>query len=365
MDKATQRKVVDDVLKEMNEIDKIARKEWNASWEEFCSGAYSKALSEYDMSSDFIKILEENNDNAYDLTGLLKKGNKVNVPLKKANIKLGKNTYECGFEKVEWKNMKTNKAVRFFSFDNNGNIGLIKKSDKNTYGIDCNITNNDFAIIMNNKNHILVENNNDMLYKKYNDLEIIKNYEDGTKTVKIVKVPTQFEARFDSDDNLEYAFLKINKYKSNGKVNGTYRIDASWNKGIRANYYSRKGNKIDLSEDQEKLEEFSNLIVPIITSNNEENKYISSFIKATGKMINGEIDQNELFYENQYFNLDFITEIENRIDDELKVIKNEIPSKTIIDKLYFTINSKNANNFYDEYKPRTLKKKAKKQSHTR
>ena len=74
---------------------------------------------------------------------------------------------------------------------------------------------------------------------------------------------------------------------------------------------------------------------------------------------------NDIEKENNNFGLDSIDLIENKIDDELRVIKGEIPSNKLIDNIYFTINSRKLPNYYDEYRPNMLKKQAKKQSHTR
>ena len=176
------------------------------------------------------------------------------------------------------------------------------------------------------------------------------------------KPTTYFEARFDSDNNLENAFIKIDTHRKDGKVNGTYRLDAHWQKGIRTSFYSRKGKKSELNGNNEFLDNFSNLLLPTLTSNRKEDEITKSFFNAIRKIYSQEIDKNVLFFENQYFNISQVDKIEDIIDEELKSIRGEIPLTSLTDRLNNTIYSRNQDNFYYEYRPTSLKKKQKKQS---
>ena len=373
--KAAQKEIVGQVLDEMKEIEKVAVEDWNATWKEQYTNAYSKDLLEHgDLSYQMIDYIEKENNYYYDLKNLLNKDVKGNIPLKKVRLLVNGEKLDCDFGKVIWSNIKTNNTLRLFSFDNYGNVEMFKENKNSSYDARYNISDDDFYIGMNNKkskNQIIIENKDKKLTKCFNNFKLIQDFNDGTKTVKIdckdehKNVPSiHFESRYDSDRNLEYAFLKIDKHKSNGKVNGTYRIDANWQKGIRVSYYSRKGNKQSIEENPQLIEEFSNLILPILTSKTEENIYISSFINAIKNITNNNINENDLFYENNYFGLDSIDLVENKIDDELRTIKGEIPSNKLINNIHFAINSRKLPNYYDEYRPNMLKKQAKKQSHT-
>ena len=85
--KAAQKEIVGQVLDEMKEIEKIAIKDWNATWEEHYTNAYCKDLLEQnDLSYQMINDIEKENNNYYDLKNLLNKDIKGSVPLKKANL---------------------------------------------------------------------------------------------------------------------------------------------------------------------------------------------------------------------------------------------------------------------------------------
>ena len=94
---------------------------------------------------------------------------------------------------------------------------------------------------------------------KTND-KIIKIEKGYRRRNKSFNSSVSFEADFDSFDTFHKGAVEIKTYKGNGKVNGTYRFDVSREKGARANFYSRKGVKVDLIHHPELLKK-ANLLL--------------------------------------------------------------------------------------------------------
>ena len=376
LDRTTQITIVEKVLKEMKHAKEYVEKNWNASWQEEYQKAYSKTLRFVPM--DILQAEEEKLNNTVHLENVYNDNSNNRVPLARLKLNIDGEYHECLFGEIDWVNMNSNQARRRFAFDHDGNIEynkLSRKDNKPSYFTKHNLTNNNLEVILSKENELIyIKNNDKELLKQYNEVKIIKNYETGEKTVIINpninkrrkelsnKPTTFFEARFDSDNNLENAFIKIDTHRKDGKVNGTYRLDAHWQKGIRTSFYSRKGKKIELNGNNEFLENFSNLLLPTLTSNRKEDEITKSFFNAIRKIYSQEIDKNVLFFENQYFNISQVDKIEDIIDEELKSIRGEIPLTSLTDRLNNTIYSRNQDNFYYEYRPTSLKKKQKKQS---
>ena len=376
LDRTTQFNIVEKVLKEMNHAKEYVEKNWNASWQEEYQKAYSRTLRFIPMN--ILQEEEDKHNNIIHLENVYNNNSNNRVPLARIRLNIDGEYHECLFGEVDWVDMNSNQAKRRFSFDHDGNIEYVKISkqkNKPSYITNHNITNNNLEIkLKKDKNFISIKNTDKELIKQYNEVKIIKDYETGEKTVIINpnfdkrkrhlsnKQTTYFEARFDSDNNLENAYIKIDTHRKDGKVNGTYRLDASWLKGIRANFYSRKGKKYELSENNELSENFSNLLLPTLNSDRKEDEIVKSFFNAIKKVCNNEIDKNDLFFENQFFNISQVDKIEDIIDEELKNIRGEIPIRSLTDRLNNTIYSRNQDNYYYEYRPTSLKKKEKKQS---
>lgn len=263
---------------------------------------------------------------------------------------------------IKWSNIQTNNSIRNIVFNNNGEISLKKYSKKNntrknsksvSYDMTYNVTSNDFDI-----NVTVCENVKDyfnrykydcftftldgnILTKKINDIEIVEDLSNGMKVVRIVKKHSKrdrnnnasilFECVLDSCDNLEMGAVVINTHKGNGKVNGTYRFDVSREKGVRANFYSRKGVKIDLTKNSMLLESANNLLLP--ATNNNSELIVSDFANSTQRVVTKNLSERVISFDNTDFNMDMVKASEDKIIKIIKSIKGEIPLDGLVERI--------------------------------
>lgn len=224
--------------------------------------------------------------------------NRIGEPLRKV-VLVGdfNDEYECEFGKIAWEGMCSKKAIRSFSFANDGEISFTKTDKiksatrrKNTgkdhiytsYEATYNVLADDFHIDVTvdrvtgekysrrYRDYISFSRLGDMVVKRFNDIYIYQDLNTNRKMIRIEKgyhkksksnnSSVSFEAELDTFDAFQRGSIDIKTYKGNGKVNGTYRFDVSREKGARANFYSRKGVKVDLIHHLELLKK-ANLLL--------------------------------------------------------------------------------------------------------
>lgn len=305
LDKNTQLIAVEKILKEMKSAEQVLLT-WNAHWWE----NYKNCVfpSEYFDLMSFEKLELKRNCSQIESETDVYQG----IPLK--HIELD-GQYWCDVCTIKWNPIITNNSSRKLEFNNTGEITLLKDSKKLTkqrpnrivYTANYNVLSNDFTLDLEiNKllpthyhkidvEKISISLTNNLLTKRFNDIEIIQDLNTGMKLVRIVKkrdkrnrqnnASVVFEATLNSDDSLEMGAVAINTYKGNGKVNGTYRFDVSRKKGIRANFYSRKGVKVDLTTNPMLLGTANTFLLPAPRSQNSCDIIISDFTNATQNAI--------------------------------------------------------------------------------
>lgn len=294
-DKEIQLIAVEKVLKEMLMAEEYVRG-WNASWYEQCADAYSSDLCCMG-ESDILDFQEKYHDH-YVLQDVKSLENRIGEPLRKV-VLVGdfNDEYECEFGKIAWEGMCSKKAIRSFSFANDGEITFTKDDKKKeekrrnrklkddiytSYDATYNVLSDDFNLnvtvdrVVTEKysrrfrDYIEFSRCGDIVIKRLNDIYIYQDLKTNDKIIKIEKgyrrrnksfnSSVSFEAVFDSFDTFQKGAVEIKTYKGNGKVNGTYRFDVSREKGARANFYSRKGVKVDLIHHPELLKK-ANLLL--------------------------------------------------------------------------------------------------------
>lgn len=166
-----------------------------------------------------------------------KKGNLI--PIK--SVEVG-NKYEICT--VEWNGITTNKCSRKMAFNSDGNITLKKdKRDfskrKLDYSIKYNVVNDDFDIEL-----VEVLKEKGGYPKTHCSFTIEKK---GNILTKTTKNGEHIEFRYNllSGEKSSYIYTK----KALGKVNGIYKLDIKDNEISKITFYSRKGNKQELTND--------------------------------------------------------------------------------------------------------------------
>ncbi len=363
LDEETQLIAVEKVLDEMQKVEEFVGA-WNASWWEQCLDAYSIPL--YNTERYVVQDIEKKYYDQYKLENVYYPEKRNGLPLRRVILEddCGKK-YECEFGRIDWIDMNSRKSARAFSFNNNGIIKF-SKSDKIgqkqtmqhptriTYDITFDILSNDFDIsIINSRltsdlkqryknDYFKVSFKNNILIEKFNDIEIIRDLNTGMRLVKIVKeydksdsqnnASVSFEASLNSNDNLEVGSILIETHKKNGKVNGTYRLDVSRKKGIRANFYSRKGVKVDLTSNPILLETANTLLLTSQMNNSGE-MIVSDFANSAQAKITKNLSEKIISFDNSDFNMESVNLAERRIFEMLKCIKGELPLPSLIERI--------------------------------
>lgn len=347
LDKERQIIAVEKVLEEMKKAEEFVSS-WDASWLEQCLDAYS--LSLYNTGMGDVQDIEEKYHNHYKLPNVYYPEERIGEPLRKTVlIDHYGNKHECEFGRIDWYGMNSHKFKRHFTFNNNGDITFEKMAKNNplrlpryiSYRSEYNVLSNDFSIAINlstrtsytNKDeNFVISLKNNILTKKINDVQIIEDLNTGTKIIKIIKdndknnnASVDFEAKLDPNENLKMATIIINTHKGNGKVNGTYRLDASNEKGIRANFYSRKGHKVDLTKNRILLEKTSNLMLAASNTKNSTDIIVTNFKNDIKNTILKNLSNRVISFDNSDFNMEALKQMEARIIEMLKSIKGEIP----------------------------------------
>ena len=341
------------VLEEMQYAERILNS-WNAFWLE----EYKQVVlpQEYfdDFIYDYFKLSDEDKAENSKIDKHTSMEEYNGIPLR--HIMLG-GKYSCDVSTIDWYGIETNNSIRELVFHNNGDINLHKGSIKKktkahpttiSYDANYNVLSTDFDISitlenLNNKYTNLtfsLKDNN--LIEKYNDIEIIRDLNTWTKLIRIIKkhdkrdgqnnASVTFETALNPDDSFKYGAVTIETHKGNGKVNGTYRFDVSRKKGIRANYYSRKGVKIDLFSNPELLGTANNLL---LTANNSSSGdiLVSNFANSAQETIEKNLSKKVISFDNSDFNMEAVIQTEKRVLEMVRCIRGELPLLGLINRI--------------------------------
>lgn len=367
--------IIKKVLKEMEMAEEFVR-DWKVSWSEQLRKCFCKDLeniSEKDflnLRSRYVEYIE--------LPKVDQPCIKDGLPLRKLTLLDGAgHEYICEFREIGWNYMCSNDFERTFTFSNNGDITLskdIKIKTHDSYHRNRNIPKNPQRVIMYNakfnvsssdfsiefltkelypgsKENYKVDRcsfylTGTMLVKKVNDIQIVEDLTTGIKSVSITKkhdkhdkqnnASVAFEATLTPDNGLEVGSVVIRTYKSKGKVNGNYRFDVSRKKGVRANFYSRKGKKIDLIENPLFLKTAKKLLTAE-ESDTTSKEIITGFTKSTEKAITKNLKEKVISFDARDFNMNAIREADEKIIYLVKCIKGEIPLNGLRDRIDYCL----------------------------
>lgn len=360
---------VEKVLEEMRRAEEFVMK-WNASWYEQLLDAHCVSLHS-EIGEFDVRKMERKYEPRYKLANAFYSGDSIGIPLIKEtlvgdNILTGEENinFECEFGRIDWYGMNSHKSSRHFSFNNNGDISFkkdvkriqtIQHPKQISYEASYNVLSSDFTIKITlaeltqdwrNKykyDYITLSLEENILTEKFNDIEIIQDLSTGIKLVKIVKAYDKcdrssnasvvFEAVLNPNDNFEIGAVAINTHKGNGKVNGTYRFDVSREKGIRANFYSRKGVKVDLTTDPMLLGTANRLLLPSSNSQSCGDIIVSNFANSTQNAIAKSLTEKVIIFDNSDFNMEAVKQAELRIIGMLKCIKGELPLPGLVERI--------------------------------
>lgn len=360
---------VEKVLKEKKKAEEFVM-QWNSSWYEQLLDAHCLSFH-YELGEADVRDMEIKYEPRYKLSNAYYSGDSFGIPLIKETL-VGDNTltgeknikFECEFGRIDWYGMNSHKSRRYFSFNNNGQISFKKdvKRRQNTqhpkkisYETSFNVLSNDFTVKITideliqdwrNKykhDYLTLSLEGNILTEKFNDIEIIQDLNTGIKLVRIVKAYDKcnrnnnasvvFEAELNPDDSLEMGAVAINTHKGNGKVNGTYRFDVSRKKGIRANFYSRKGVKVDLTTNPILLGTANTLLLPSPNSQNSGDIIVSNFANSTQNAIAKNLTEKVISFDNSDFNMEAVKKAELRIIEMVKCIKGELPLPGLVERI--------------------------------
>lgn len=382
------------VLEEMKKVEEIFKSQ-NASWMEQLLDAHCLSLHQGIGERD-VRDMEEKYGFRYKLANAFYSEKSIGIPLVKETL-VGNNTltgetdipFQCEFGRVDWYET-SRKSKRYFSFRNDGEI-IISKRSKNgitsknpteiSYDAAFDVLSNDFNInittskLANNYYQKKIDSDcfsisivGNILTKKMNDIEIIEDLTTGTKLIRIIKeydkkkhdnnTAISFEAILTKEDALEMGYIEIQTHKGNGKVNGTYRFDVSKEKGVRAHFYSRKGIKVDLTNNPILLEMANQLLLPVANSKNDNDVIISDFAHSTQNTIAKNLNQHVIRLDSSDFNMEAIMNADKKIMETLKSIKGEITLAGLVERINHCINWNHQIEIQKEEKQKTLKLKS-------
>ena len=126
-----------------------------------------------------------------------------------------------------------------------------------------------------------------------------------------------FEAELDTFDAFQRGAVDIKTY------NGIYRFDVSREKGARANFYSRKGVKVDLIYHPELLKK-ANLLLSA-KSPSTGDMVISNFADSTQQAVANSLGNRVISFDATDFTMDAVSNVKKRVVDSIKDIKGELP----------------------------------------
>ena len=343
---------------------------WKASWYEQYLDVYSDDL--YGMRDADLLDFQESYHNHYLLEGVRPLEQRNGETLRKVTL-IGDygEEYNCEFAKVVWEGMCSKKAIRSFSFANDGEISFTKtdkiKSDKRrkntgkdhiytSYEATYNVLADDFRLDVTvdrvtgekysrrYRDYISFSRLGDVVVKRFNDIYIYHDLNTNRKMIRIEKKYNKknksynsavtFEAVLDTFDTFQRGAVDIKTYKGNGKVNGTYRFDVSREKGARAKFYSRKGVKIDLIRHPEILAK-ANLLLSTNSSSTSD-MVISNFADSTQQAVADSLNNRVISFDATDFNMKAVHDAERKVVDTVKRIKGELPLFGLTERINYS-----------------------------
>lgn len=371
LDRETQLIAVEKVLEEMQKAEEYV-KSWNASWWEQLLDAHCLPLH-YEIGEADIRDMERKYEPRYKLANAFYSADSIGIPLAKETL-VGNNTlsgerckeFDVEFGRIDWYGMNSHKSTRHFSFNNNGIIEFSKSTKvgkkqtlqhpkRISYNTSFNVLSNDFDVSITldqltedwkekyKYDYLTLSLKGNILIEKFNDIKIMRDLSTGMRLVRIIKkydkghrqnnASVAFEAALNPDDSLEFGAVAIETHKGNGKVNGTYRFDVSRKKGVRANFYSRKGVKVDLTSNPALLGTANTLLLSTQNSNNSGDMIVSDFANSTQLAIAKNLSEKVISFDNSDFNMESVNQAERRIIEMVKCIRGELPLSGLIDRI--------------------------------
>ena len=340
------------VLEEMSMAEEYAAT-WKASWYEQCLDAYSDDL--YGMNEMDFEEFKKMYHTHYLLEKVRPLEKRIGEPLRKVTL-IGDDgeKYHCEFAKVVWEGMCSKKAIRSFSFANDGEISFTKidkiKSDKRrkntgkdhiytSYEASYNVLTDNFRLDVTvdrvtgekysrrYRDSISFSRLGDVVVKRFNDIYIYQDLNTNRKMIRIEKgyhrkrksnnSSISFEAELDTFDAFQRGAVDIKTY------NGIYRFDVSREKGARANFYSRKGVKVDLIYHPELLKK-ANLLLSA-KSPSTGDMVISNFADSTQQAVANSLGNRVISFDATDFTMDAVSNADKRVVGTIKNIQGELP----------------------------------------
>ena len=360
IDENTQIIAVEKVLEEMKYAERILNSWQTCWWEEYQNVVLTQEYFD-NFHWDYLKLSDEDKDENEKIDKYTRTTEYMGIPLK--HLMLGEK-YNCDVSTINWYDILTKNSSRNLLFHNNGNIELHKKSHKwpskkrptaIEYDANYNVLSNDFDISVtidslmdnyfekHNYTYLTLSLKSNVLTEKFNDIEIIRYLDSGIKVIKIVKKHNKrekqnnssviFEAVLNPDNNLEMGSVVINTHKGNGKINGTYRFDVSKEKGVNANFYSRKGVKIDLTTNPLLLSKANTLLLSKPSNQNSSDIIVADFANSTQNTIAKNLSEKVISFDSSDFNMESIIQAEATIIENIKHLKGELPLYGLIERI--------------------------------
>ncbi len=348
LDESFQKYAVDIVLDEMSMCEKILN-EWGTFWWE----TYLNCV----LPQEYLDTPPEINDRLDSEVSKIDRATTTNeemgLPLK--SVLLGEK-YVCDVSSIGWSRIKSKNAERRVIFNNSGEITFSKNIVhrlKNKGFVDYegsyNVLSDNFklcitqyepiekhGIISFKTKSMRIELHNATLVITYGDTSIVHNLETGKYVARIIKkreidkkTYTIFEVKTDDIGNLIEGSLTIDTFKVNGKVNGSYRFNVSRDKGVSANYYSRKGGRINLAQNKNFLESARRLLLGSFKENESsvDSLVLKELYESTERAIdvaNG-LSKRTLEFDMQDINIRSILDTEKHAVEMLRNLKGEVP----------------------------------------
>lgn len=340
---------------------------WNLGWWEQLSNAYCLPIYEEVDRSDVLDM-ERKYKPRYNLTNTCFNGKGIGVPLC-SEVLTGNNSlmnkkdinYMIDFGEIIWYGINSKNSERKFIFSNDGDIHFFKNANNNyskkhprsiSYNANFNVLRELVKININissllpvndktfSTNRISILANTTCIVLSYNNIQIIYDLVTNKKLIKTEKfnsiknkvVTTSYELRLNQNGDLEVGNVVITDKTASGNVIGTYRFDASYIRGVRANYYSKNGKAYNLAENKDILNNAKCLLSTLSQTNDTSSILINNFVSSVEDSINNQTTDSINSINN---NLDIsnINLVERKILDTLKNVKGELPLKGLLDRI--------------------------------
>lgn len=292
--------------------------------------------------------------------------------------------YNCDIATIVWDDITTKKQSRKIVFDNSGDITLEKRNRKRLkqnktqteYKAIYNTLSDDFSFDIDvisllrkieKTEKLQVSVKGAFVYIAYNDIKIVTDLKTGLKQVNITSKNKEqnnssvdFTATLREDGALDSSDITINTHKGNGKVNGTYKFKLSSQKGIQANFYSRKGVKIDLTTNPMLLEKAHTMMLPSAEDKSliSGTSVIRTFATQSQQAIAESLSERTISFDTDKFNMQAVMNAQDLVIETLKEIKGEIPLQGLaerIDKVLLMLEKHKTGQVSDEAKTLKLK----------